>query len=368
MAAAFRDNFSERNDLGAAVCVYVDGEPAVDLWGGYADPGRERVWQEDTLAVAFSSTKGITATCVHRLVEAGKLDLEMPVAHYWPEFAAQGKEHIPVSWVLTHQAGLAAVEAELTTEEVFAWDPVVEAIAAQAPSWEPGSAHGYHARTYGWILGEVVRRITGLRLGTFLAEEISKPLGLDLHIGLPALHERRVATLVPPEPPSNLVARQIQERMMGPGTLLGRALHGPGELAYGDVWNSRALHAAELPSSNGIGTARSLARHYAALVGEVDGVRLLSEESVEAARAVQVSGRDRMIKLPTRFGMGYMLPKTLGSACGPNAFGHPGAGGSLGFADPSCGLAFGYVMNRMKLGLTGDARSETLVQAAYSCL
>jgi CubicO group peptidase (beta-lactamase class C family) len=368
VASAFRDNFSERQDLGAAVCVYADGEPVVDLWGGYTDEGRERAWQEDTLAVIFSATKGVSATCIHRLVEAGKLDLDAPIANYWPEFGQNGKERIPVSWILTHQAGLPAVDAELTTEEVFAWDPVIEAIAAQKPIWEPGSAHGYHARTYGWILGEVVRRVTGLSMGAFLQREVAGPLGLDLYIWLADEHEARVASLVPPEAPSNPVARRLQEQFMGPGTLLGRALNGPGDLAYGDIWNSRALHAAELPSSNGIGTARALAKHYAALLGEVDGIRLLSRETVDAARAPQVSGRDRMIKTPSRFGLGYMLPKTLGEACGPEAFGHPGAGGSLGFADPSRGLAFGYVMNRMKLGLTGDPRSATLVEAAYSCL
>jgi len=368
VAEAFRRNFARRGELGAAVCVYRHGEPVVDLWGGFRDAEGRVPWREDTLVLVFSATKGLTATAVHQLVEDGKLDLDAPVARYWPEFAQAAKERISLAWVLSHRAGIPAVDAALSTEQVLAGPALLEAIARQAPAWEPGTAHGYHPRTFGWILGEVVRRATGTSLGRHLAERVAAPLGLDLHLGLAEAHEPRVATLVPPEPPRGAIARRVQARLLGPGTLLGRALHGPGDLAYGEVWNTRALHAAELPSSNAIATAHALARHYAALIGEVDGVRLLDPRSVARARAPAVRGRDRLLLLRTRFGLGYMLPPSLGPGCGPESFGHPGAGGSLAFADPGARIAFGYAMNRMKLGLSGDSRSRALVEAVYACL
>ena len=223
---AFRRNFSEHGEVGAACCLYVDGRPVVDLWGGQADAVSGRPWREDTLVLVFSASKGATAVCVNLLAERGELDLDAPVARYWPEFAEGGKGEIPVRWVLSHRAGIPAIDTELTREEVFAWDPVVEAIAAHEAHWEPGSAHGYHARTYGWILGEVVRRITGESLGRFFAREVAKPLGLDFYIGLPEALEPRVATLYPPPEPTDPRETLLRERFMGPGTLLGRVLHG----------------------------------------------------------------------------------------------------------------------------------------------
>ncbi len=365
---AFRACFEEHGEVGAAVCVYLDGHPVVDLWGGLADASTQRAWERDTPVLVFSASKGATAVVVNRLVERGELDLDAPVARYWPEFAQAGKGKIPLRWVLSHRAGVAAIDAELDNEEIFAWDPVVEAIAAQEAQWEPGSAHGYHARTYGWILGEVVRRVAGESLGRVFAREVAGPLGLDFWIGLPVEVEPRVAPLIPPQQPTDPAERELRARFMGPDTLLGRVLGGPGDLAYGEVWNSRALHAAELPSSNGIGTARALARMYAALLGPVDGVRLLRPETVDAARTVQSEGPDRVIHVPTRFGLGFMLPPTLAPGCGAESFGHPGAGGSLAFADPGRGLAFAYVMNQMRLGLTGDERSQGLVAALYEAV
>jgi CubicO group peptidase (beta-lactamase class C family) len=366
---AFERNFTDHGDVGAACSVYLDGEPVVDLWGGLADRDEARPWEHDTLALVFSSTKGVTAVCVHRLVERGEIDLDAPVAFYWPEFAARGKGDIPVRWILTHQAGLAAVEGDLTLEEVYAWQPVCAAIAAQEPNWTPGTTHGYHARSYGWILGELVRRVTGESLGRFFAREIAAPLDLDFHIGLPAEREKRVARLYPAPEPVDPQALALREQLMGPDTLLGRVLEGPSQLfSYGDMWNTRALREAEMPSSNGIGGARDLARMYAALVGGVDGVRLLAPKTVEDVTRIQVEGPDAVIQMPTRFGLGFMLPPTLGLACPPHSFGHPGAGGSLGFADPQRHLGFGYVMNQMQLGLTGDARATSLVEAVYTSL
>jgi CubicO group peptidase (beta-lactamase class C family) len=366
---AFAHNFAERGEVGAAVCVYRHGRPVVDLWGGVADAESGRPWLEDTLALIFSTTKGVTAACVHVLVDQGVLDLAAPVAAYWPEFAARGKAGITLRQVLSHRAGLPAVDAPLTREEVYAWDPVCTALADQAPAWEPGARHGYHVRTFGWILGEVVRRATGRRFGAWLSEQVAAPLGLDLHVGLPATEEPRIAPILPPAEPADPDERARRARFLGPDTPLGRALSGPsGHFAYGPVWNTRELHAAEMPSSNGIGTARSVARLYAALIGEVDGVRLLRPETLARAARVESDGPDAVILIPTRFGAGFMLPPTLCPACPGAALGHPGAGGSLGFADPAAGIGFGYVMSRMELGLTVDARAASLVEATYASL
>ena len=369
VAEAFQRNFDASGEAGASVCVYLGGERIVDLWGGFADRATETPWQQDTLALVFSATKGVTASCVLMLAERGVLDVDAPVAGYWPEFAAAGKAEIPLRWVLSHRAGLPLVEADLSTEQVLAWNPVVEAIATQSPMWPPGSQHGYHTRTYGFILGEVVRRVTGVSLGRFLAREIAEPFGLDFHIGLPQALEPRVATTYAAEPPADAEERALRDQFMGPGTLLHRALNGPGQLAYGDVWNERRIHAAELPSSNGIGDARSLAKLYAALIGAIDGPRILRRETIAAACEVQSEGPDAILAgMPMRFGLGFMLPPMLSADCAPSCFGHPGAGGSVAFADPARGLSFAYVMNQMRLSLTPDERSAGLIRATYEAM
>lgn len=366
---AFARNFTERGDLGAAVCVVHRGRSVVDLWGGVADRETQRPWRRDTLGIVFSATKGMTAIIVHRLLERGVLALDAPVATWWPEFAAAGKASITLRHVLTHRAGLAAVRAKLTLEEVLAWHPVCAAIAAQAPDPGWGKVHGYHARTYGWILGEVVRRATGRSLGRVFADEIAAPLGLEFWIGLPAAQEPRVATLYAPPEPEDPKHRALLARFTGPDTFLGQVLSGPSNLfAYGPMWNTRSLRAAEMPSSNGIGDARALARVYAAAAGEVDGVRLLAPETIARASAVEADGPDAVIRMPTRFGLGFMLPPTLSAACRAGSFGHPGAGGSLGFADPGAEIGFGYVMNQMQMGITGDPRAAALVEAVYASL
>ena len=364
VADAFRANFTDHGDIGAAVCVYHRGRPVVDLWGGDADRDAGRPWERDTIQLVFSTTKGMAATCVHLLVERGELDLEAPVARYWPEFAAAGKSDIPLRWVLSHQAGMAAVTGEVTMDDVLGWDGIVAAIAEQAPVWEPGTAHGYHARTYGWILGEVVRRVTGHSLGTFFAAEIAGPLGLDFFIGLPAAELHRVARLYPPVIDPEV--RDLMDAFMGPDTLLGQVLAGPSNLfGYDDMWNRPDVLAAEMPSSNGVGTARAVARLYAALIGEVDGTRLLRPDTMERATQVQVEGPDRVIGVPMSFGLGFMTPPPFGP---PGSFGHAGAGGSLGIADPRGEWSLGYVMNQMNLGITGDARSASLVEAVLASL
>jgi len=359
---AFTRNFADYREVGAACCVYLDGHPVVDLWGGLADRESGRPWSEDTIVLVYSSTKGVTATAANLLIERGELDPDTPVAHYWPEFAAAGKESIPVRHLLSHQTGLPVVDGEFTLDDVLAWDPVVAALAKQAPRWEPGTAHGYHMRTYGWLVGELVRRVTGRTIGRFVADEVAAPLGLDFWIGLPEELEPRCATLVPAGS-SDLV------ELLPEGTLLREAIPNPGGLfAYDERWNTRPFHAAELPSSNGIGDARSLARLYASLIGEVDGVRLLKPETVDAARTPQARGTDQVLMIETAYGLGFMLPPSLDQHAGPAAFGHAGAGGSLAFADPDAGFGFAYVMNQLRFDPVRYPRSSNLVKAVYEAI
>ena len=360
---AFAHNFTAHGDIGAACCVYLDGRPVVDIWGGTADPVAGTPWRQDTVQLVFSAAKGPTAVCIHRLAEQGLLDVDAPVARYWPEFAAAGKERITTRMVLSHRAGLAAVAGDLALADVLAWDPVVEAIAAQAPEWEPGSAHGYHARSFGWILGEIIRRITGESAGQYLARTVCAPLGLDYWVGLPAAERARCARLVPPD------AEHSAAAVLGANSLTVRVMTGPsGLFGYNEMWHRDDVLAAEMPSSNGVGSARALARLYAATIGELDGIRLLRPETVREATRVVSRGPDRVIFVETCFGLGFSLPPMLGPDCGPSAFGHPGAGGSLGFADPEAGLAFAYVMNRMRFEAGGDPRAALLVRALYECI
>ncbi len=366
---AFQANFVQHGEVGAAFALYLDGELIVDCWGGCADPVSERPWQRDSLQLIFSATKAATVACLLRLVERGEIDLDAAVASYWPEFAAEGKGEIPVRWLLCHRAGIPVIDASLSLEEVYAWDPVIKALEKQVPVWEPGTAHGYHARTFGWLVGELVRRVSGRSIGRFFAEEIAEPLGLSFFIGLPESMESRCTRVLSPVTDPEAGDGKSLLEIFGPDTLLHRVLTGPsGLFGYDDMWNSRPLHAAEIPSSNGICDARSLARFYAAMIGSIDGQRILSPETVEAARVLQVEGRDKVVFMHSCFGLGFMLPPILNPALPKGCFGHPGAGGSLGFAHPERGLAFGYVMNQMHMGLSGDARSTALVKAVYSCL
>lgn len=364
VAEAFSTNFNTHNEVGAACAIYHRGRCVVDLWGGLADPASGRPWEEDTVALVFSAAKGPTATAIHRLIEAELLDLELPIANYWPEFGCNGKELITTRMVLSHQAGLAAVDGELTLEQVLAWDPVVEAIAAQAPNWEPGTKHGYHARSFGWILGELLRRITGQSMGAYLAREIAAPLGLRYWVGLPREQLPNCATLVPPQEGAGALAE-----LLGANSLTVRVMSGPsGLFGYNEMWNRPDVLAAEMPSSNGVGDARSLARFYAALIGEIDGVRLLGASQLDRACEQQVRSADAVILQETCFGLGYALQPFLAPGAGARAFGHPGAGGSLAFADPDTQLGFAYAMNAMQFSPEGDPRSRGLVKAAYECL
>jgi CubicO group peptidase (beta-lactamase class C family) len=371
VADAFVENFTAHGDVGAACCVYRDGTPVVDVWAGLADRATGQPWTRDTIVITFSCTKGVTAVAANQLIERGLLDPDAPVAQYWPEFAAAGKDRIPVAWVLSHRAGLAAIDdPDLTLDDVAAWDPVIDAIAAQAPNWEPGTKHGYHARTYGWITGELIRRVTGLMPGAYVAQEIATPLGLDFLIGVPESEDARVATLYPAAYDDPELERLAHAALSDTSTLLGRVMGGPaGLFGYDDMWNTRRMRGAQMPSSNGHGDARALATMYAACLGEIDGVRLLHPETVTRATEVRSSGPDCVIGQPLSFGLGFALAPTFGPVPGPRVFGHSGAGGSVAFADPDRGLTFAYVMNQMKLSMSeADPRSQGLVAATYAAL
>lgn len=372
---AFAANFCRHGDIGAAVCVYRYGRPVVDLWGGAADPETGRPWTRDTLQLVYSATKGATATAAHMLAERGVLDLDTPVAKYWPEFAANGKADIPVRWLLSHQAGLIALDQPVPLDEALAWHPMAAALAAQRPLWTPGTAHGYHGRTWGWLVGEVIRRVSGRTPGRFFADEIATPLGLDFFIGLPAGERDRVSRMVYQRPgvdlttvPDESIPEELRELVAAwrdPNSFSNRAyaVTKPAEIDFD--WPE--VQAAELPASNGISTARALARMYAALIGKVDGVRLLTPETLASATKEQASGKDQVMLIPSRFSAGYMLPTKTNPMTGPNAFGHTGRGGSLGFADPEHGIAFGYVMNHIIGGLN-DVRAASLVDAVRKAL
>lgn len=373
---AFANNFEQHGDVGAAFSLYVKGEKVVDLWGGTADVATSRPWAEDTLQLFFSTTKGVAAICAHLLAQRGELDLDAPIASYWPEFKAEGKENITVRQGMSHRAGIPVVDVELTPAQVCAWDPIVEALAAQKPIWEPGTKHGYHALTYGWIVGEIIKRVSGKNIGRFFRDEIGDQLGLDLWIGLPESEESRVAPLVVLEAMAGQMSEDAISALPDEMQKMIRAFTDPNSITQRALnvakpsldFNSRMVHAAEIPAANGISTARSLAKLYAACVGEVDGIRILEPKQVDDALVEQSSGPDEVLMVPTRFGSGFFLNGDFAPLLSERSFGHAGAGGSLGFADADAQVGFGYVMNKMQTNLSGDPRTLTLIKAVRESL
>jgi CubicO group peptidase (beta-lactamase class C family) len=371
VADAFELNFGDAGEVGAACCIYLAGSPVVDLWGGVADAESGRLWESDTLQLHFSTTKGIGAICAALLYERGLLDYEAPVAEYWPEFAGGGKQDVTVAQCLSHQAGLAALDTPLTMEELCAVEPVLRAIESQEPLWAPGTANGYHAITYGWILGEIVRRIDGRTLGRFLADEVAGPLGAESYIGLPESEEHRVSTLLNSPPPATPEELELMMAVMGPGTMGYRALTMDGAIPFGapeNPFNSREVHATEMPAANGISEARGLARIYAATVAEVDGIRLIGDETVRHVRSERSRGPDLTLVAECAWGLGFMLDLEVNPMLSSGSFGHPGAGGSIAFGDLESGVGFAYLMNQMGGGIAGDLRANRLVEALRSCL
>ncbi|HYW04505.1 MAG TPA: serine hydrolase domain-containing protein [Gammaproteobacteria bacterium] len=361
----FRENFLRRGEHGGAVAVYVDGRRVVTLHGGHADAARRHPWCPDTLVNVFSVGKGIVATAALMLVGQGRLDLDSPAARRWPPFAAEGKGEVSLRQILAHRAGLPAIGPPLPDEALFDWERMCGALAAQAPWWEPDTRHGYHVNTFGFLVGELVRRASGQSVGEYVRERIAGPLGADFHIGVPEAQLGRIAEFLWPEqgsapaqPPSpsdpDTRARMLYSTYFNPPGLSG---HG--------VVNSGAWRRAEIPSANAHATADGVAAIYASLAG---GGRLLGTDLLcEATREASV-GMDAVLARETRFGLGFQLPQP-GRDFGPgrSSFGHFGAGGSLGFADPDAGVGFGYVMNRMGPRWQSPA-AQALIEAVYACL
>jgi CubicO group peptidase (beta-lactamase class C family) len=367
--AAFHQNFESGEETGAAVSVYHHGERVVDLWGGSFDGG-DRPYDDTTLQLVFSTTKGITAIAAAICVQRGLLDYAAPVSRYWPEFAAQGKGEATVAQLLSHQCGLFSVQGEISLAEALDWSTITSRLADTTPEWPIGSTHGYHALTYGWLAGELVRRVDPEHrgIGRFVAEEIVDPLGVELWIGLPEALEERVAPIMgapistdSPDP----AVKALLEQFMGPASNGGRALSLNGAFSIEGAFNRRDVHAAEIPAANGITNARSLARVYAATFAPIDGVQLLDDGVREVARTtVTPSGEpDACLIMPTTFGMGFMTHGMFTPYAGPGSYGHPGAGGSVAFAQPERELGFAYVMNQMAQNLANDARAQRLIDA-----
>jgi CubicO group peptidase (beta-lactamase class C family) len=421
----FERNFAARGERGAAVCVMVDGEPVVDLWGGVADPATGRPWERDTMNVIMSCSKGVTAACTHILIDRGELDIDRPVAHYWPEFAQHGKGDILVRTALSHQSGVAHVAPIIPAGALGDFDLMTRLTAQTPPYWEPGTRAGYHGLTIGWIMGELIRRVSGLTPGQFLRREICEPLGgLDCWIGLPEEHEHRVAqtelfdiaaeagiaprvwealthpgtrghaairallSIKPLRAPMAAAAvRKAERRSPGSGLPVAflQSLLDPRSATFafltnmGDYFervNTRASHAAEIPAAGAVASARGLAGVYAplALGGEHRGVRLVGDAAIARMRVPQaVTDMDVVLGGPTSYTLGFSKswPNTRagsGVILGEDAFGTPGAGGQIGFADPSYRLSFAYVMNRHGAGTGLNERGQALVDAAYACL
>lgn len=369
---ALAENFAARGELGAAVAVVLEGELVVDLWGGWADEARARAWERETLVDGFSVGKAMVAFCALLLAERGELDLDAPVAQLWPEFAAAGKEAVSARMLLAHRAGLPAVRQQLPTAAMFEWETMTAALAAEEPWWEPGSAHGYHVNTFGFLVGEVVRRAGGLPVAEFLRREVTGPLGADYRFGLGPAEQARCADFTFSSETDEPTGGE-RERALGDAEtrlLLERAYwNPPGISGTEGTVNTPAWRAAVIPSANGHGTARAVARIYAALIGPIAaaggaparGGPLLSPATLAEATAEASSGTDLVLGRPSRFGLGFQLTepeRPLGP--NPRAFGHFGAGGSLG-------LAFAYLMNRGGPRWRSP-RNRALLDALYASL
>ncbi|MET9121351.1 serine hydrolase domain-containing protein [Streptomyces sp. NPDC004528] len=368
--AAFEENFRDRGELGAAVSVTLGGETVVDLWGGWADAGGTRPWERETLVNVWSTSKGPTALCAHILADRGLLDLDAPVAAYWPEFAAAGKEAVLVRHLLSHRAGLAGLREPHTFEQLCDWELTVDRLAAQEPWWEPGTRSGYHALTFGHLVGEVVRRVSGLLPGAFLEREVTGPLGIDFTVGLPAKEAGRAAELVHPVAASDSEQAAVFAQL-APAAVA--ALTNP-PVGAAEA-NTPRWRAAEIPAANGHGTARAIAALYGILAGRgsYGSRQILSPEAAERVREGQGSCRDLVLGAgfahETEAGLGLWL-SGANASYGPNprAFGHDGFGGSCGLADPEAAVSLGYVMNRMGPHIADDPRKTALVAALYSAL
>ena len=369
----FERNFRERAEVGASVCVWHDGRKVVDLWGGVARPEGKVPWTRDTVSIVFSCTKGATAICAHTLASRGKLDIDAPVAEYWPEFACNGKEDATVKMMLDHSVGLPACRTPLRWGGAYDWDYMVDVLAAEEPFWKPGVRNGYHMINFGWTVGELVRRVSGASLGAFFRDHIAEPLGIDFWIGMPEEHEARVAPMImfTPEPGAAMTefTRALFEN---PQSIASLSLLNNG----GFNPNSREAHAAEIGGGGGISNARGLAGLYAPLAA--GGGSLVDHRQLARMSEVSMAtNEDATLLIPTRFALGFMKSMDNrrrrkgdrdSAILSASAFGHVGAGGSIGFADPRENLSFGYSMNRMGQSILLNERGQSLVDATYRAL
>ncbi len=358
----FAANFDEGTELGASVAVTLHGEPVVDLWAGDAD-NDGRPWERDTIVNVWSTTKTMAAIVMLMLADRGDIDLEAPVATYWPEFAANHKDDVTVAQVLAHTAGVPGWDPAIAPDDIYDWDATVANLAAQAPWWRPGSVSGYHALSQGFLEGEIVRRVTGRTIGTFYREEVAEPMGADFHIGLPESEDARVAEQIPPQ----MGIADLDA--LDPESVAVRALASCP--LTGAEPNTRQWRASEIPAAGGTGNARSVARVHSSLAngGEVDGVRLLSPEGVEAIFTERASGVDLVLGMDMRLGTGFgLMNETIPLSPNPRSCFWGGWGGSLAVIDLDAELSVAYVMNKMANGLVGDVRGGLLILAAYQAL
>lgn len=373
----FERNFAERGEVGASVCVIIEGRTVVDLWGGVADRHRERPWEKDTIGCVWSCTKGATTLCAHMLVSRGLLELDRTVESYWPEFAQAGKDRISVRMLLNHQAGLPAIRQPLVAGGLYDWHYMIGVLAAESPFWEPATRQGYHATTFGHLVGEVVRRVSGQSIDAFFRDEVAGPLGLDFHIGLPEEHIPRVAPTIraDPPPPGEPRSRFLTVMSNDPQSIQALTVKNTGRRGAGDH-DSREAHRAVLPSQGGITNARGLAGMYSPLAqggGNLVDAETLKQMSAESSAA----GIDATLLIGLRIALGFW--KSSDNRLGPpevrdsmilseEALGHPGMGGSLGFADPGLKMSFGYTMNKQGRGVCLNERGQSLVDAVYRAL
>lgn len=358
--AEFERNFTERDEVGASLAVYLGDECVVDLWGGLADPETGSLWRRDTVGVVYSCTKGAVALCIHLLIDRGQLQLDAPIADYWPEFAARGKGSVTVGMVLAHTAGIPAVRAPMAGAALEDWDRMTATIADEEPSWPAGTDRGYHALTFGYILGELVRRVDGRTIGTFFAEEVADPTGIDFWIGLPAEIEPRVAQ-ISRQAERTAVQTPFVKSVQQTGSIPNLFIRNSGTWSRTGV-HTRAGRAAEIPAANGVSNARGLAALYQVVGQHVDPLRLAEASS---------TGFDRTLLQETAFAGGFMTSiahsTELGDGHGfpipKSAFGHCGNGGSFGFIDPTTHVSVGYTMNRIGPGPLINRRGSALIDA-----
>ncbi|CAG4926665.1 serine hydrolase domain-containing protein [Acidithrix sp. C25] len=370
VADVFRRHFDENLEVGAAVVAYIGDIKVVDISRGYRDLGRTKPFTSQTPVIVFSSTKGITAIAIHVAISQGLIGYDTPISQVWPNFGDSGKASITLYDTLTHRSGVAIVDDELLSiQDVTNWDKVIAAIERQRPIWEPGSRHGYHMRTFGWIHGELLRRLYSTSVASAISETVTSPLGVSVALEWNDSLEGEIADLVT-DPVAADVDQLIEmERSAGLAEVSISAFHGPGRLfAYDQRWNSLAYRSLAMPSSSAMTSALSLAQIYKGVVFGHNGVRLLSDEIVREAIIPRSRGIDEVLGVETAFGMGFALAPMLGESLPASAFGHPGAGGSLGFGDLDARIGFGYAMNRMANALIDDSRSNALAAALYRVL